>query len=99
MPRGKFIAVFERIRLELRYCRGGMKVLVADQISERGVKLLKEQDGWTTVLTTKETLEAEITDADALIVRSATKVTEHLLARAPKLRAVGRAGVGADKIG
>src|SRR5216110_38054 len=75
-----------------------MKVIVADKISERGVKLLKEQDGWTTVLTTKETLEAEITDADALIVRSATKVTEHLLAGAPKLRAVGRAGVGVDNI-
>src|SRR5207302_7733755 len=75
-----------------------MKVIVADKISERGVKLLKEQDGWTTVLTTKETLEAEITDADALIVRSATKVTEHLLARAPKRRAVGRAGVGVDNI-
>src|SRR6266576_2744112 len=73
MPRGKFIAVFERIRLELRYCRGGMKVIVADKISERGVKLLKEQDGWTTVLTTKETLEAEITDADALIVRSGNR--------------------------
>src|SRR5436309_66887 len=75
-----------------------MKVIVADKISERGVKLLKEQDGWTTVLTTKETLEAGISDADALIVRSAKKVTEHLLARAPKLRAVGRAGVGVDNI-
>src|ERR1700747_2111700 len=75
-----------------------MKVIVADKISERGVKLLKEQDGWTTVLTTKETLEREIADADALIVRSATKVTEDRLARAPKLRAVGRAGVGVDNI-
>src|SRR5947199_7004237 len=75
-----------------------MKVIVADKISERGVKLLKEQDGWTTVLTTKETLEAEITDADALIVRSATKVTGHRLASAPKLRAVGRSGVGVDNI-
>src|SRR6266702_3727095 len=75
-----------------------MKVIVADKISERGVKLLQEQDGWNTVLTTKETLEAEIADADALIVRSATKVTEDLLARAPKLRAVGRAGVGVDNI-
>src|SRR6184192_4584804 len=75
-----------------------MKVIVADKISERGVKLLKEQDGWTTVLTTKETLEAEITDADALIVRSATKVTAELLDRAKKLRAIGRAGVGVDNI-
>src|SRR5439155_5274274 len=64
----------------------------------RGVKLLHEQDGWNTHLTTKETLEAEITDADELIVRSTKKVTEDLLARAPKLRAVGRAGVGVDNI-
>src|SRR5215831_11874000 len=75
-----------------------MKVIVADKISELGVKLLQAQDGWHTVLTTKETLEAEIADADALIVRSATKVTEDLLAKAPKLRAVGRAGVGVDNI-
>src|SRR5438128_11575921 len=78
--------------------RGFMKVIVADKISDRGVQLLEEQPGWNIVLTTKETLEAEITDADALIVRSATKVTEHLLARATKLRAVGRAGVGVDNI-
>jgi len=75
-----------------------MKIIVADKISERGVKLLKEQDSWSTVLTTKETLEAEIADADALIVRSATKVTADLLSKAPKLRAVGRAGVGVDNI-
>lgn len=75
-----------------------MKVIVADKISERGVGLLKDQDGWNTVLTTKETLEAQIADADALIVRSATKVTADLLAKAPKLRAVGRAGVGVDNI-
>src|SRR5215470_4931889 len=78
--------------------RGRMKVIVADKISERGVKLLKEQPGWNTVLTTKENLEAEIADADALIVRSATKVTAELLDKAPKLRAVGRAGVGVDNI-
>src|ERR1700745_978360 len=78
--------------------RGGMKVIVADKISERGVQLLKEQAGWNTVLTTKETLEREIADADALIVRSATKVTVDLLAKAPRLRAVGRAGVGVDNI-
>jgi D-3-phosphoglycerate dehydrogenase len=75
-----------------------MKVIVADKISERGVQLLKEQPGWDVVLTTNETLAAEIATADALIVRSATKVTADLLDRAPKLRAVGRAGVGVDNI-
>ena len=75
-----------------------MKVIVADKISERGVKLLKEQAGWNVVLTTKDNLNAEIADADALIVRSATKVTPELMDKAPRLRVVGRAGVGVDNI-
>ncbi|HEY2352460.1 MAG TPA: phosphoglycerate dehydrogenase [Candidatus Acidoferrum sp.] len=75
-----------------------MKVIVADKISERGVKLLKEQSGWNIVLTTKDNLVAEIADAQALIVRSATKVTAELLDKAPMLRCVGRAGVGVDNI-
>jgi len=77
--------------------RGKMKVIVADKISERGVALLKET-GWKIVQTTKETLGGELADADALIVRSATKVTPELMDKAPKLRAVGRAGVGVDNI-
>jgi len=74
-----------------------MKVIVADKISERGVELLKKT-GWHIVQTTKETLQGELADADALIVRSATKVTAELLDKAPHLRVVGRAGVGVDNI-
>jgi D-3-phosphoglycerate dehydrogenase len=81
----------------VRETRRFMKVIVADKISERGVELLKEA-GWNVVLTTKETLNAEIADADALIVRSATRVTRELLDKAGKLRVVGRAGVGVDNI-
>src|SRR3989442_13915690 len=75
-----------------------MKVIVADKISDRGVELLKEQPGWNIGLTTKDTLNGEIAGADALIVRSATKVTADLLDQAKKLREVGRAGVGGDNI-
>ena len=74
-----------------------MKVIVADKISDRGVTLLRNA-GWNIVLTTKDNLHKEIADADALIVRSATKVTPDLLDKAPRLRAVGRAGVGVDNI-
>src|SRR6201997_4524737 len=74
-----------------------MKVIVADKISERGVELLKET-GWNVMLTTQETLTGELADADALIVRSATKVTAELMDKAPRLRVVGRAGVGVDNI-
>jgi len=74
-----------------------MKVIVADKISERGLELLKKT-GWNIVSTTKETIDAELVDAEALIVRSATKVTPELMDKAPKLRVVGRAGVGVDNI-
>lgn len=74
-----------------------MKVIIADKISERGLDLLKKT-GWNIVSSTKDTLEAELADAEALIVRSATRVTPELLDKAPKLRVVGRAGVGVDNI-
>jgi len=43
-------------------------------------------------------LKAALKDADALVVRSATKVTGELLGSAPKLRLVARAGVGLDNV-
>ena len=74
-----------------------MKIIVADKISERGVALLRET-GWNVVLPAKEALLGELADADALLVRSATKVTAALLEQAPKLRVVGRAGSGVDNV-
>jgi D-3-phosphoglycerate dehydrogenase len=74
-----------------------MKIIVADKISERGVALLKET-GWDIVLPAAAALPTEIADADGLIVRSATKVTRELLDKAPKLRVIGRAGVGVDNV-
>src|SRR6266702_1478391 len=75
--------------------RAFMKVIVADKISDRGVQLLEEQPGWNIVLTAKDTLNAEIVDADALIVRSATKVTAELLDRA--LEEIFRGGNGSAR--
>src|SRR5215471_14915518 len=74
-----------------------MKVIVADKISERGVELLKKT-GWNIVQTTKESLPGELAEAEALIVRSATRVTSELMDQGPHLRVVGRAGVGVDNI-
>jgi len=74
-----------------------MKIIVADKISERGIALLKET-GWNVVLPAATSLATEIADAEGLIVRSATKVTRDLLEKAPKLRVIGRAGVGVDNV-
>ncbi|MFZ0978839.1 MAG: NAD(P)-dependent oxidoreductase, partial [Candidatus Acidiferrales bacterium] len=74
-----------------------MKIIVADKISERGIALLRDA-GWNVVMPTAATLPSEIADADALVVRSATKVTAALLEKAGRLRAIGRAGVGVDNV-
>ncbi len=74
-----------------------MKIIVADKISERGFALLREA-GWDVVTPAAGALAGELATADGLVVRSATKVTTELLEQAPKLRVVGRAGVGVDNI-
>jgi D-3-phosphoglycerate dehydrogenase len=74
-----------------------MKIIVADKISERGTALLRDA-GWNVVTPPAAELPSAIADADALIVRSATKVTPALLEKAKKLRVIGRAGVGVDNV-
>ena len=74
-----------------------MKIVVADKISERGVALLRQPD-WQVVLPASAALMTELAEADGLIVRSATRVTDELLESAPRLRVVGRAGVGVDNL-
>ena len=81
-----------------------MKIVVADSISESALATLRSQSAWQVAdlgrkpLTSGHALEEEIRDADALIVRSSTKVTARLLERASRLRAIGRAGVGVDNV-
>jgi len=78
-----------------------MKVLIADNVSKHAVEILQEDKTWDVVfLPAKKgsSVADEIADADALVVRSATKVTAELLERAPRLRAIGRAGVGVDNV-
>jgi len=78
-----------------------MKILIADSVSERAVDILREQPSWDVVFLPKKAgadVGEEIRDADALIVRSATKVTPALLAKAERLRVVGRAGTGVDNV-
>jgi D-3-phosphoglycerate dehydrogenase len=77
------------------------KVLVADPISQRGIDELQEGKLLeVTVMTGKseEELLKVIGEYSGLVVRSQTKVTAKLLAAAPKLKVVGRAGVGVDNV-
>ena len=77
-----------------------MKILISDSLSKQGVDAL-EKAGFTVVVKSKmpkDELFKEIKDADALIVRSGTKVTEEVIAAAEKLKVVGRAGSGLDNV-
>ena len=75
------------------------RILVADPIAEDGVTRLRAA-GEVDVVTGLDAaaLRERIGDYDALVVRSETKVTAEIFAAAPKLRVVGRAGVGVDNI-
>ncbi|MFH1269442.1 MAG: phosphoglycerate dehydrogenase [Candidatus Omnitrophota bacterium] len=78
-----------------------MRILVSDPLSEEGLKILKEVKEFQVEVKTElkpEELKEEIGDYDALIVRSATKVTKEIIGAAGKLKVIGRAGVGLDNV-
>ena len=79
-----------------------MKVLVCDPLSPKGIALLQQRTEFEVVVLPRPLPEAQllpaVKDAVALVVRSETKVTRNLIEAAPRLRVVGRAGVGIDNV-
>ena len=77
-----------------------MKIVIPDPLPAAAVSLL-EAERWTVDTRTGRSpadLTADLADADALIIRSATTVTAELIAGAPRLRVVARAGTGVDNV-
>ncbi|MFA5275833.1 MAG: phosphoglycerate dehydrogenase [Candidatus Omnitrophota bacterium] len=77
------------------------KILVSDPLSEEGLKILKEVKEFQVDVKTDlkpDALKETIKDYDALVVRSATKVTKDIIGAAAKLKVIGRAGVGLDNV-
>jgi D-3-phosphoglycerate dehydrogenase len=77
-----------------------MKVLVSDPLSPEGIAILKEAGHEVQELAgaAPDELREALADCDALIVRSATKVTAKLLEAGGRLKVIGRAGAGVDNI-
>lgn len=76
-----------------------MRVLVTESLSEPGLQVLREAaDVDVRIGLSPEDLAIAIPEYDALVVRSATKVTASLLEAGCRLRVVGRAGTGVDNI-
>jgi len=77
-----------------------LKIVVADDLPTSAIDMLRAE-GWeidARTGRTPEQLSADLADADAIVVRSATKVTAALINAAPKLRAIARAGTGVDNV-
>src|SRR5260370_11316262 len=78
-----------------------MKIVVSDDLPSSALDLLRAEPGWTIDARTgrtREVLAADLADADALLIRSATKVDGQLLAAATRLRIIARAGTGVDNV-
>src|SRR5205807_9362274 len=84
---------------ESRGAGGRPKVLVKEKIGDSGVALLREHFDVDVGIDWSEAELAErIGEYDGIVIRSATKLTPELLARAGRLRVIGRAGVGVDNV-
>ena len=72
------------------------RVLVREAIAPAGVELLRSR------FDVDEDADSELSEIieryDAIVIRSATKLTAELIARAVRLRVIGRAGVGVDNV-
>ena len=79
-----------------------MKVVVCDKVSDRGVEVFRQQEGFEAIVLDRKHSEDEMVeickDVSAIVVRSETKITKKILDNAPALKVVGRAGVGVDNV-
>ena len=76
------------------------RILIADQLDPTGLEMLRRDGAEVRQLKKeeRERLPEILADFDALVVRSATKVTADLLRAGKRLKVVGRAGIGVDNV-
>ena len=78
-----------------------MRVLVSDALSEQGLAILRQTPGATIDYQpglSEADLAAAIPGADALVIRSGSKVTARVIEAATTLKVIGRAGIGVDNV-
>ncbi len=75
-----------------------MNILIAEPLAPAGIELFQSQPGWNVIVSTPKEYARHLAEADALLVRSAVQVDQSVLEKAPKLRVIGRAGVGVDNV-
>jgi D-3-phosphoglycerate dehydrogenase / 2-oxoglutarate reductase len=109
-PQASVVRIFDmfcdqnNLRFDQYTSKGhSMKIVLAEKVSPATLAILAAEPDWQ-ILTHEDVaklpgkLAEALADADALVVRSAVQVDDALLEHAPKLRVIGRAGVGVDNI-
>ena len=76
------------------------RVLITEKIADAGIERLREagHDVDVKLNLSEEALLAEVRDADAVIIRSATTITKEVIQNGEKLLVIGRAGIGLDNV-
>jgi D-3-phosphoglycerate dehydrogenase len=75
-----------------------MNILIAEPLAAAGIELFRSQPGWNVIVSNPKEYTQYLCEADALLVRSVVQVNQAVLDKAPRLRVVGRAGVGVDNV-
>src|SRR5262249_57312789 len=75
-----------------------MNILIAEPLAPAGIELFQAEAGWKTIVSNPKEYIQHLAEADALLVRSAVQVTPAILEKSPRLRVIGRAGVGVDNV-
>jgi D-3-phosphoglycerate dehydrogenase len=79
-----------------------MNIMICDPISPKGIALFQQRTEFNVTVLKQRLSEAEllplVKDVEAMVVRSETKITKAVMDAAPKLKVVGRAGVGVDNV-
>jgi D-3-phosphoglycerate dehydrogenase / 2-oxoglutarate reductase len=75
-----------------------MNILIAEPLAAAGIAQLRSEPGWNVIVSNPGEFAGHLASADVLMVRSGVKVDAAVLAKAPNLRVIGRAGVGVDNV-
>ncbi len=75
-----------------------MKILVADKVAPAAIEMLRAQEDCELTISDPKSFPEHLGAAEGLLVRSAAKVPKEIIAKAPNLKVIGRAGIGVDNI-
>src|SRR5688572_16439884 len=77
------------------------KVFVLDALSDAGLHVLRSNEGLSVEYAPglkEDEIAARVGEYDALVIRSGAKITAKVIAKADRLRVIGRAGIGVDNV-